>query len=114
MTHTDESAALLEAAQKLADGLAQSQLYSNYLQTKAELEKDTALCRRVAEYKKICAAYEEKLQAGCSNFEQEKHISHLFAGLTLNPVTGQFLEAESAILKVCCGILEIISNGVEM
>ena len=106
---------IIKSANELADLFKTSDLYKGYLQYKKALEEDPLLTERVAAYKKLQRTLEiKRLEHGTADFEEEKHVAHYYAELSLHPVAGPFLAYEYGLLDLYRQVFDIITEACEM
>ena len=107
--------AIIKSANELAELFKISDLYKDYLRYKKALEEDPLLTERVAAYKKLQMALElKRLEHGTADFEEEKHVAHYYAELSLHPIAGPFLGCEHSLLDLYRQVFDIITDACEM
>jgi len=107
----NDAAKILSAARKLADTLRESELYQAYRKSRIQLERYPDVAAQLKEFKQAGAAHASRRTL---SFDEERHISHLYAELTRHPAAAAFLEREQVLLDTYGKMIDVIDEAWEM
>ena len=106
---------VLKQAKALADALRGSDVYNAYRRERIRVAENPALADNMLTFKKKQAAFElKRLQNQPVTFDEEKHISHLYAELSQNETAKRYLDRESAFLNVYRQVTDMLNDACEI
>ena len=107
----NDTAKILSAARKFTETLRESELYQAYRKSRIQLERYPEIAAQLKEFKQTEAALSSRNEL---SFDEERHISHLYAELTRHPAAAAFLEREQALLDTYGEMMDVIDGAWEI
>ena len=105
-----DAEALMDATQKLAMGLAESECCRAYSAAREDVHANPSLLEKLGEYKKKSAAYRMAAANGePSSQETEMALSELYWELMLDNKARRFLESEKEAAALAAKLCEMIA-----
>jgi len=102
---------LFKLSDNLTNAIKNSKYYKDYLISKENIKKDSELCFKVSEFKKLHIDLQKKKNNGENiPFDYEKSISQQYHKLALNENVKVFFENEQILVKLIGSIYNRITT----
>ncbi len=106
---------IFELTNNLANALEECECFKNYTNSKIKISSNTDLCRRIKEFKGAHLNFQAKLLQNIqTSFDEERHVSKLYADLLLNDDARLFLESEKIMLEIIAKVYSTINNSCKI
>jgi cell fate (sporulation/competence/biofilm development) regulator YlbF (YheA/YmcA/DUF963 family) len=109
---------VMTMARELAAELERTECCEKFRRYKKLVSDDQALFKRLMEFKKADFQYrvthDGEAPSNGAAFEEEKAVSRLYAGLSLNEYARNYLESERAVLELFNEVISTISAACEI
>lgn len=96
---TDVTNEIINAADKIAAIVKESETYKNYISARVEIMKQPELVERLKEFKRQNNEYLRFISQGGEDFNREKYLSQEYYKLRLYDEVAQFLDCEKSLVS---------------